>query len=372
MSELKIGIYSSEDSLGGLYNVLSTFPKGLYKAFKDKFYDVEYMYRYYEQNILPDMTIAFNWGCHEHWKSYLDRNIPHIMWSVDSLFMRYEALKVSMQYPHFIFACVAYSDMEAVKHFFPDLPFMYLPHAVDTDLWTPDNTKKEHDIVFFSSLRDYKQKIAEYKEIWEPDKFEQFMSIYEYSLQNPDKSFWDVYSYFAPIFYFNTGDGEFYHELFNALCYTVTYTRRANLISRLSDYNVKVWGNAVWERYISGNVKYMGAADVTDSLKIIPKSKIVLHLQPMQIIHGLHERIVNTSSANSFILTDNNHVIKQSFGDTLGYYDSYSFDNLDETVSCYLNNSEKREEKAAQARQITTTNHTWRNRVNELFNAISS
>ena len=198
------------------------------------------------------------------------------------------------------------------------------------------------------------------------------MTIYEYALQNPDKSFWDIYNYFALIFNFDMLDLNAYYQMYNSLCYTVTYTRRVHLINKLKDFNVKVWGSPVWEKYISGNVQYMGAADIKDSLKIVPKSKIVLHLQPMQILDGLHERILNATSANSFMLTDNNDVIKQSFGDTLGYYNGYTFDNLPEIVNYYLNNNAIREEKSNQSRKITLQNHTWRNRVTEIFDIINA
>ncbi len=51
----------------------------------------------------------------------------------------------------------------------------------------------------------------------------------------------------------------------------------------------------------------------------------------------------NASSANSFVLTDNNETIKQSFGNSLAYYNSYSFDNLADMAKYYLDNDEERE-----------------------------
>ncbi|MEI8388391.1 MAG: glycosyltransferase [bacterium] len=372
MTEPKIGIYGSEKLNGGVYNMLASFNKGLHDAFKAKFYDVEYMYKYHEDKILPDLSIAFNGSGADFWEFYLNKGIPHIMWAVDSIFMHIYAAKLSMKFPNFIFACVSTSDIKAINHFMPNLPFLYLPHAVDTDFWLPDNSEKEHDIVFLSTLQDFEEKINNFRQNWDKKRFDQFMTIYEYALQNPDKSFWDIYNYFAIIFNFDMLDLNAYYQMFNSLCYTVTYTRRVHLINKLKDFNVKVWGSPVWEKYISGNVQYMGAADIKDSLKIVPKSKIVLHLQPMQILDGLHERILNATSANSFILTDNNDVIKQSFGDTLGYYNGYTFDNLPETVNYYLNNNAIREEKSNQSRKITLQNHTWRNRVTEIFDIINA
>ena len=372
MIEPKVGIYGSEDLEGGVYNVLSSFPKGLHNAFKAKFYDVEYMYKYCEDNILPDLTIAFNGAGYELWNSYLGKGIPHIMWSVDSIFLNIQAAKLSLDFPNFIFACVSPSDIEAIKHFMPQLPFLYLPHAVDPTLWMPDNSEKEHDIVFLSSLNDFKEEIKNFKQNWDKKRFEQFITIYEYAMQNPDKSFWDIYNYFAPIFNFDMSSLKAYYQMFNAICYTVTYARRVNLINNLKDFNVKIWGSPVWQKYISGSVQYMGVADLKDSLKIIPKSKIVLHLQPMQILNGLHERIVNAASANSFVLSDNNDAVKQSFGDTLGYYDGYNFDNLTKIVKYYLNNDEEREEKSSQARKIALQNHTWLNRATEIFDIFNA
>lgn len=370
--EPKIGIYGTEKLEGGVYNVLSSFSTGLHDAFKAKFYDVEYMYKYYENKILPDFTIAFNGTSSSYWDMYLKKEIPHIMWSVDSIFMHIDSTKIAMNFPNFIFACVSTSDIPAINHFMPNLPFLYLPHGVDQNLWVPDDSEKEHDIVFLSSLKDFEEEINNFKQNWNKKRFNQFMQIYEYAMQNPDKSFWEIYNYFAPIFNFNMSDLKTYYELFNALCYTVTYSKRVNLINNLKDFNVKVWGSPVWQKYISGNVQYMGTADIKESVNIIPKSKIVLHLQPMQILNGLHERILNASSANSFVLSDYNDTVKQSFGDSLGYYNSSNFENITETVSYFLNNEKERQEKTHQARQITLQNHTWRNRVTEVFSLINS
>jgi hypothetical protein len=132
--EPKIGLYGKGNLKGGIYNVLSSFTKGLHDAFKAKFYDAEYMYKYQEKNISPDLTIAFNWSESDSWPLSLNKGIPHIMWTVDSIFMHIYAAKISLDYSNFIFACVSPSDVEAIRHFMPNLPFLYLPHAVDTDL----------------------------------------------------------------------------------------------------------------------------------------------------------------------------------------------------------------------------------------------
>jgi spore maturation protein CgeB len=367
LSELKIGVYGIATLEGGVYNVLGSFETGLHDALRAKFYDAEYMYKCYEKNVLPDLTIAFNGGCADFWEYYMGKNIPHIMWSVDSLFLHIKAAELASKFSNFIFACVSDSDIEAVKHFRPNLPFIYLPHAVDPDLWKPDNAEKEHEIVFLSSLIDFEEKINNLKQNKTKKEFDKFMTIYEYALQNPDKNFWEVYNYFVPIFNFDMDDFRAYYGLFQELCYTVTYARRVNLIKSLKDFHVKVWGSPIWEKYISGNVKYMGAADIKETFKIVPRSKIVLHLQPMQILNGLHERVLNATSAKAFVLSDNNETIKNSFGDTLAYYNSYTFENIAETANYYLTNDKEREEKAKQAREITLQDHTWRKRATELL-----
>ncbi len=43
---------------------------------KQNFYDVDYMPKYYEKNILPDLTIAFNGTTSDYWHLYLNREIP--------------------------------------------------------------------------------------------------------------------------------------------------------------------------------------------------------------------------------------------------------------------------------------------------------
>lgn len=371
--KISIGIHGDGDCKGGLYNMLASFSLGLHKGLKTQTEPVKYVYEYLQAMSAPHIAIAFNVIGYNIWDELIKFGTKNIMWTVDSPFHQnisvYEKYKDSQGFASF---AVSPSDIEAMKLFFPNIPYFYIPHGTDLDIWQPDDSgeEKEHDIVFLGSIRDYEQNFADLKEKLDKNIYKLLMNIYDFALQNPDKSFWDIYNLAADQYGFERNNLQLYVFLFQNVCYNITDARRVKLIESLNGLGVKVWGNAIWQKYIKGDAQYMGSAELFEAVKIVRKSKIVLHLQPMQIIDGFHERIFNTTASGSFLLASHQKNFEESFGDKIGYYSLNNIAGVAERAQYLLANNDEREEKAKAAREITLQNHTWASRAKEILKLI--
>lgn len=141
------------------------------------------------------------------------------------------------------------------------------------------------------------------------------------------------------------------------------------MIQSLKDFNVKVFGNGPWHKYIQGKVEHMGSCDIMESIDIVNKSKIVLHNHPQQIIFGLHERVLNAAATETFILSTQNAAIISEFGLNMDYFDA-NYENATTLIEQYLKNDKERQEKAKKAREIVVKNHTWEVRAKQILDII--
>lgn len=367
---LTIGIHGDNSLKGGRYNVLSSFSAGLLQGFQNIGLNAQTTKECFEKNVLPSLTIGFNGTGYETWPEYLKRNIPTIMWSVDSVFYQnIEAIEQFNNNPSFILFNVSPSDTEALNAFYPALNHTYLPHAVDLNLWKKQDCKKEYDLVFLSSIYDYEAKIEELRQTLPSESFELIMTMYEVWLSAANLPFWEIYQIFKKQANLNF-DLNQYNFVFKNLSYLVTYTKRAQMIESLKDYNVKVFGSGPWEKYTKGKVQYMGECDLLESINIVNKSKIVLHIHPSQLTLGLHERVLNASAVESFVLSSKSNSIESAFQNNMGYFD-LQFADLKEQVEYYLNNDDERTSKAQNARKIVAQNHTWDARAQQIIGMIN-
>lgn len=367
---IKFSIYGSESYAyqGGVYNMLASFSVGLHKAFTHKNLETKYIDEYFQEQLLPHLSIGFNATAVDYWPTILENGATSIMWSVDSLF--YNNLPLIQKYYNYNnFSCIALSndDDEALKHFLPNLKKLYMPLAIDPKIWSSQTTEKPRDIVFLASIDDIEERMANLKNqlVKNPQIFDLYYDMYEYALKNPAKNFWEIYSFYQ----LTKNDINFYSSLLKELTYLVSYKRRIDLVKCLakSGLNVAVWGNGPWQKYVGGNVKHMGSANLFDAIEIIKSSKIAINLQPMQILGGIHDRIINSSAANTLVFTDKNPEIYKSFGDSLCYINMPNFEGLTEQLKYYLTNDAERIAKAKTAQEITLKNHTWDARVDTIL-----
>lgn len=59
MKNITIGVHSTEEYTGGVYNMLSSFGIGLHDAFRAKNLDVKYINEWVKENIMPQFSVGF-------------------------------------------------------------------------------------------------------------------------------------------------------------------------------------------------------------------------------------------------------------------------------------------------------------------------
>lgn len=374
MNNLIFCVHGSDDYQGGQYNILSSFCVGLSKAFNDRGCFSASIKKLLYKNITPNVYLSFNATGFPFWQNTLDNKQLQIMWNVDSVFYQnYSLIKEHCEkYNNFILFNVSKSDDEAIERYLPKLQQAYLPHAADPELWYENQTQKEHDVILTSHLCDYKSNLSDIKQKYNTKYYKIFIDLYELLMNNSKNTFWEVYQNYANHENIDLNDADLYRHMFMELCYIVTNAKRVNLVNNLKNFNIKVWGPDIWKKYIEKGVQYMGSSDLANTIEITQKAKIALHLQPLQILKGLHERVLNASLTGALVVSDEAPFIMSGFGDNLVYYNNVSFENLSDKVEYYLKNDDIRNEKVQNANKIILDNHTWDHRAEMIISCLKN
>ncbi|MEW5822456.1 MAG: glycosyltransferase [Cyanobacteriota bacterium] len=367
MENFLVGLYGSKSYEGGTYNMLAGFIAAVHDALESKGIPVKFMNELAKEGEIPNITISFNTSGFDAWDTTISQGRPHIMWGVNSPFLFLPAIEKFKDIQHFIYAAVSPVDQYAMNHFFPDITYLYLQHGYDPKLWYYDDTEKEYDLIYMSSLKDYSADIEALKSQLDPGMYAIFMEMLDYAMRNTNVSFWNIFNSFAPLYNYSIDEISFYYIYFLTLSYAVTYQKRIEMVKSLKDFNLKVWGDPLWEKYIEGKVEYMGSANLLEATEIVRKSRIVLHQQPMQTIFGSHERVLHAMASNSFVISDKNPQLKLSFEDKISFYNHNEIENLPDIVNEHLKNKEATFLKAQQGREIVLNNHTWAHRISLLM-----
>ncbi len=371
MSDIVYAIYDGEIEKGGVYNVLASFLRGLLKGFKEAGLKAYSFDECMKKNIRFHVAIGFNAAGQIYWDNVLNMDAISVFWSVDSIFSKNSfVVRKYQDFENFICFNVSPADYEAAKYYMPKLKYMYMPHATDKDLWNKRECKKEYDIVLLSSLYDFEDKLEKLKNSKNNEVLYGLVSeLIEIVSKKPNSTFWEIYNIVKPVCNLNLNLDDYIH-LFDFVTSIVEQKQKVKMIQSLSNLNVKVFGSKLWEKYIQGNVEYMGKADLFESIDIVNKSKIILHCQIPQLNWGLHERFLNASSAGTFCLASKTPSIEKEFSDNFAYFNHATFENIEEIARYYLKNEDEREQKAQNARDIVHKNHLWKNRaqaIDELF-----
>ncbi len=374
MQDIVYAIYDGEIQQGGVYNVLSSFLRGLLKGFKEAGFKAFSYDECMEKNIHFDVAIGFNAAGQIHWENVLKSNAISIFWSVDSIFQKNSfVVQKYQEFENFLCFNVTPADYEVSKFYLPKLKYMYMPHATDKDLWAQTGIKedeKENDIVLFSSLYDFENKLETLKNSKENKiLYGLVVELIEIVSKKPNSTFFELYNIIKPVCNIDLKIGE-YIALFDFVTSIVEQKQKVKMIQSLSNFNVKVFGSELWKKYIRGKVEYKGRADIKESIKIMENSKISLHCQIPQLNHGLHERFLNAASVGTFNLVSMTPSIQNEFQDNFAYFNHATFEDIEQKAQYFLENKEKRAQKAKTAQEITHKNHLWKNRaiaIDELF-----
>ena len=188
-----VGVHGAHLEEGGRFNILSSGCKSLVKAFKNSGVQSYSVKECVDKKLPMTFTIGPNVSGYDSWETILSNNIPNVMWNVDSIFYQnMEAIEKYGTNPNFVLLTVTPCDQEAIAAYFPSLKHAYLPGALDLDLWKVQDCEKEYDIVYFSSMFDYEQKLLELQQKVTPELFSVILDIYEIAFTYPTLSFWQV------------------------------------------------------------------------------------------------------------------------------------------------------------------------------------
>lgn len=359
-------LLAQEDCKFGVYDMLSSFFGGVKKAFEKENTNVWWINEANESN--AKVSLSFNVAGIDAWKEILNSGCSHIMWTVDSCFYQnFHFIREYMPFPKFHVLGLTKADIEPLNYFFPEFKnYHYLPLGVDPNVWKYENQEKDLEIVYLASVKPPEEIINTAKERLPANLFETFMDMFNFLKMNPHGNIWELYKELFLSVDDNVDKLQHacvFNYFFQQLTYLISYTKRIELVKSIEDIGIKIWGNDEWLKYVSGKNQYMGAANFEDAVKILPRSKISLNLQPLQIFEGLHDRILNSIMSESAVLCDAIPEIKNTFGDSIMYYDVKNFSNIKQKALSLLSNKEMREQKIQKAKEIVLKDHTWDSRA---------
>jgi spore maturation protein CgeB len=146
---------------------------------------------------------------------------------------------------------------------------------------------------------------------------------------------------------------------------------RIEIIKNLRDYNLAVWGRG-WQRQKGWLGKhYRGEASGEKMVKVYNASKIALNIHAPQTIDGLNLRTFEICASSAFQLTDMRQSLPDLFriGQEIAVYSDFA--QLKESVDYFLAHKEKREAVAMGGYQRAHQEHTYLERLKEIFSFIS-
>ena len=365
--DLIIAIHNDTTNKNDQYGILSSFANGLIRGFNDieiKAYTTDYCF---ENQINFNMSIGFDLYGLKNWQKILSNNVTNIMWSTDSAFGKNnEVINQFSTFEKFVLFETTPADSPSVNTYIPNLKHGYIPVATDLELWKKSNTKKENDIVFFSSICDYEEIYKNLKETLPELVFNLMMQIRELALKYPQLTFWQISETIRKSYELEF-DKDQYVMLFKNLVYAIEAEKKVKMVQALESTNLAIYGNELWKKYIKGNIEYKGSCSVEESVSIMEHSKISLHYHPIRLGLGIHERILNASAVETFTLSSDSPSLKVEFNDAIGYYNNTTFEDILEKANYYLTNEDERQELAQKAYKITAENHTWSNRAQSII-----
>ncbi len=369
--DLIIGVHGADEtSLKERFGSVSAFSDGLKKGFEQCGVQAYSVKECVAQEKKPHLVIGFQSVENETWQTILNSGRPNIMWAVDSAFWKNtEYIDQYATYDNFVLFNNTPCDNEPIGKFFPKLKHAYVPVGVDLDLWKRKDVEKDIDVLFMGRVEDYEAQMAKLQETMPELVFGLMKQIYGLALEHPALSFWQV----CQILEKHVGlklDIEQYILLFRNVGVMIAHKKRVDMIKALQGFNVKVFGNELWKKYLPDGMEYMGECDYRDSVDVVNRAKIVLSTQPFQLTLGIPERIFDASAAETFVLSNDVKSVELAYGESVGYFNNTDFSDIKDKVDYYLSHEDERQDKAKTAFKITAEKHTWKHRADAILQIV--
>lgn len=328
---------------------------------------------------LTDLTCSFNSSSPRKDGLYLwdITHIPHWSILVDPAFYSRQYLAS----PYSIISCVDHFDCAYVQRNKFENVFFW-GHAVEPELSAPENNERPYDVVFLGScydhesLRKYWQEklpnnvsaaLDEAIEIVLADRMIPLIEAVQIALENNKL----------------TLSQTDYNEIIFCVDSYMRGKDRTELIRSIKNAHVHVFGGTCWRQNPSirgwghtlaamPNVSIHPAIPFAESLEILKQSKICLNSMPF-FKNGTHERIFTGLACGAVPITTDNLWVQDHFldGKELLLYRPNHWEAVNDQVNELLSKETSRKKIAAQGREKVMKEHTWDNRVEEMFTALN-
>ena len=251
---------------------------------------------------------------------------------------------------------------------------VFVPHAADDGLKPSDFPEKKYDVSFMGTFIDYEKRSNEWSEKY-PKK------VVDIMFQVVEEAFVSDYSFIEiALTKLSSLESENYNIL-NALKDIELYIKgkeRLDLIKSIKTLQVDIFGGSTdensWKNYFQSqkNVVVHDPVSYIDSLELEKNSKIVLN-SSLKNKYGAHERVFSSLSLGALAFTSQNSFLDQYFTDDLsiGYFNHQSLSSLEDQISIYLKNEDKRRFVAENGRDIVLQHHTWGHRAQTIIEFIN-
>lgn len=325
----------------------------------------------------PDITCSFNRIDKLKSGKYLwdFLKIPHVAFLVDPP-LYYLDLTDS---PYIILTSVDRSDTKAVRSTFPRVFFW--PHAVERELGSGMEVKRDIDAVFFGSCFDFIGLRKEWKRKLSPQlcwviDFAIDIALINSAITLPDalSTSWEAAGLNK-----KTGQENFlllyhYFEKF------MIGKDRFELLSAIRDAEVHVYGEPFplskdknlpkWSDYFpeKRNIVFHPPISYTQTFEILKRSKICLNSVP-SFRDGTHERVFTGLASGSLVVTTESRYLSETFehGKDILFYKANHWYEVNDWINEYLKDENKRAAAAESGRQKVMQFHTWDTRVEQLL-----
>ncbi len=316
------------------------------------------------KNIEPHLTIGYDSAGLPHWQKILNKGIINILWSKDSAFSQnINIIRQFATFKNFVVFTSTPCDTEPLAAFFPNLKQGYLPLGYAA--YPQELPKKEYDLVFYGDILDVETRMDELSQKMPEFVFKLMCDINTILIQNPTLSFWQVYTIFRDSIGLEV-DLEQYILLFSAMIDLITSQKQLQMMDALKDFEIKVFGNDAWKKYVEGKHKYMGHGDKS----VLAKTKIALNAHPMDMSLGLSAYELEAAATKAFVISSQTKSLELEFGDNMAYYNYSDFSDLKDKVAYFLKNEKERAEKAQKAFDILNDRNTLEKRAAEILKII--
>lgn len=324
----------------------------------------------------PDLICSFNSIQQDpNQKYFCDLiEIPYLAILVDPVF--YSMTLTRNKYT--IISCVDRSDCEDLRSSAHFENVMFLPHAVEKDLYGDCRSERPYDLVFIGSCYDYESLRLNWRqELPLPiqkvldDAIDIILSDSFLPLTQALAQAWNS-SGLSP-------EGVDFQKLFY---YMDNYSRgldRVELVRAIKGAHVHVFGQLMesekayqhdWSYYLSNrsNITLHPPVPFSESLEILKRSKLCLSSAPF-FKNGTHERIFTGLACGALPIVTDTLYIKDTFksGEELLVYQPSNRGDVNELVTYFLSNESARQAIVQQGYKKVMQLHTWDQRVEQIL-----